>query len=124
MTSKIISALIIFAGLINFAPIIGILSADRLQGLYGLNFEEGNLLILMRHRALLFGLLGAFMIYAAFRPSLQPLALVAGFVAMLGFIGLAWQVGGYNASIGKIMIVDVVGSIALTVAGVLYWLKD
>ena len=50
-----------------------------MQGLYGIPIDEPNLAILMRHRAVLFGLLGVFMLIAAFRPLYQPLALIAGF---------------------------------------------
>ncbi len=72
----------------------------------------------MRHRAVLFGLLGAFMIYAAFRPALQPLAFIAGFFSMLSFVALG--IGDYNALIRKVVIADVVGSVALMLAAALF----
>jgi hypothetical protein len=43
----------------------------------------------MRHRAVLFGLLGAFLIAAAFLPSLQLAALVAGFASVVSFLYLS-----------------------------------
>ena len=74
----------------------------------------------MRHRALLFGLLGLFMVYAAFKPSIQPLAFFAGFLSVVSFIAIAWSVGGYNEAVRKVVIADVVAVIALGIAGVLY----
>jgi len=69
---------------------------------------EPNLVILMRHRAVLFGLLGAFMVYAAFRPALLNLALGAGFVSVLSFFYFAWSAGGYNDAITRIVAGDIV----------------
>ena len=56
------SALLAAAGLINLAPAIGVLSAARIERLYGLSVSgQPDLEILLRHRAALFGLLGAAM---------------------------------------------------------------
>ena len=54
-------------GLINLYPAMGLLGAAQLESLYGLPFTGEDLLLLMRHRALLLGLLGAFIIGAAFQ---------------------------------------------------------
>ena len=78
MTTKLIAGLVIFAGLINFLPVMGLISASRLQALYSIELSDPNLVVLMRHRALLFGLLGGFMIWSAFNPSLLPAAFIMG----------------------------------------------
>jgi hypothetical protein len=91
-----------------------------LIGLYGVSLDDSNLVILIQHRAVLFGLLGLFLIYAAFKPSLQPLAFLAGFVSVISFLGIALSVGGYNDAISKVVIADVVAVIALCIALVLY----
>ena len=77
----------------------------------------------MRHRAVLFGLLGAFLILAAFQPTLQPMAFLAGFISVLSFIGLAWSVGGYNGSVRKVVIADMVAAVCLAAALLLYLLS-
>ena len=119
---KAVSVLLILVGIIHLLPVTGVLGADRLSALYGLSLQEPNLVILMRHRAVLFGLLGLFLVYAAFRPVLQPMALLAGFVSVLSFIAIAWSVGGYNEAVRRVVIADVAAVIALAVAGVLYLL--
>jgi len=58
--------LICFAGLINFLPVTGALSGKRIQALYGVAVEDSNSEILMRHRAVLFGIVGALIIASAF----------------------------------------------------------
>lgn len=120
MLPKIISALLIVAGIIHLLPLSGVLGAERLAALYGLSFEEPNLLLLMRSRALLFGLLGAFMLYAAWRPTLQPLALFGGLVSVLGFLLLAWSGPGYNDALRRVVIADWVALACLALAALLY----
>ena len=123
MIEKTIAGLLLLVGIIHLLPVSGVLGSERLTALYGVSLSDPNLLILMRHRAVLFGLLGLFMVYAAFRPSLQPLAFLAGFLSVASFMVIAWSVGGYNESIRKVVIADVVAIVALGIAGVLYVLS-
>ncbi len=116
---RVVTACLIIAGLINFVPIVGVLSADVLAGFYEISPPEGDLLILMRHRALLFGILGALILSSAFQPHLQPTAIVAGLVSMLGFIALAVAAGDYGAKVGTAIVLDVIGSVALVLVAVL-----
>ena len=111
--NKLVTGALLIAGLINLYPVVGVFSVDQLTKLYGIPFEGGDLLILMRHRAVLFGLLGAFIIYAAFRQSIQVLACIAGLVSMIAFIALAYASGEFGEALNKAIIADVVGSIAL-----------
>ncbi|WP_256573090.1 phosphopantetheine adenylyltransferase [Pseudomonas sp. CC6-YY-74] len=120
MLPKILSGLLIVTGIIHLLPLSGVLGAERLAALYGLSFEEPNLLLLMRSRALLFGLLGAFMIYAAWRPTLQPLALFGGLVSVLGFLLLAWSAPGYNDALRRVVIADWIALACLALAVLLY----
>jgi nicotinamide riboside transporter PnuC len=87
--------------------------------LYGILINEPNLEILMRHRAVLFGLLGVFLLVAAFRPALRTLAIIAGFVSVTSFIAIAWSVGGYNDAVNRVVIADIIAIVALITAGVL-----
>jgi hypothetical protein len=114
----LVSAMLAVAGLIHLLPLPGLLGGAKLSALYGLPFDEPNLAIVMRHRAVLFGLIGAFLLYAAFTPQVQVLALVAGLVSVLSFLALAWSTGGYNAQIGRVVAADVVALVCLVVASV------
>lgn len=122
MREKIITILLVIAGIIKLLPVIGVLGANRLSALYSIPFEEPNLLILMQHRAVLFGLLGAFLIWAAFRPALQPFAFIAGFVSAISFILIAQIVGNYNPGITKVIFADVIVTICLAIAFGVWWL--
>ena len=69
----------------------------------------------MRHRAVLFGLLGAFLVYAAFKPQLQVIAFVAAFVSVVSFLLLAWSAGAYNPQVGRVVTADLVALVALVI---------
>ena len=117
---KAIAGLLIVVGLIQLVPVVGVLGADRLSVLYGLSFDEPNIAILMRHRAILFGLLGSFLIYAAFRPAFRPSAIVAGFVSIISFIAIAWTAGAFNSAIRNLVNVDLIAAAFLSVALILF----
>lgn len=117
---RIISAALIVVAIIHLLPLSGVLGSERLNALYGIRIDEPNLAILMRHRAVLFGMLGAFLLFAAFRPAFQLAALVAGFVSVLTFLGLAWSVAGYNAQLGRVVTADIVALACLVVGAAAY----
>jgi hypothetical protein len=107
--------------IIHLLPLSGLLGSERLTALYGIQFDEPNLAILMRHRAVLFGLLGVFLLIAAFRPELQDIALAGGFVSDLSFLYLAWSVGHYNPQVGRVFYADIIALICLVVGAVAHW---
>lgn len=115
---RLISALFLLAGVVNLLPLVGVLSADRLAALYGVQIRNPTLLILMRHRAVLFGIIGLLLVTAAFRPGLQPAALLAGLVSMLSFILLAFLVGEYSPVLRRVIVIDAIASIGLVIAAV------
>jgi len=81
----LISAMLIVVGVIHLLPLSGVLGSARLGALYGVPIDDPNLEILMRHRAVLFGLLGGYnaQLSTVFKADLIALAcLVMG--------GLAW----------------------------------
>ena len=116
----LVSAMLVIVGVIHLIPLCGVLGSDRLALLYGLQFNEPNLEILMRHRAVLLGLLGAFMVFAAFKPAYQTLAFIGGFISVVSFVYLAWAVGSYNEQVGRVFVADVVALGCLVVGGAVH----
>jgi uncharacterized membrane protein len=114
---KIIGTLIAVVGIIHLMPVTGVIGNEQLATLYGILMNEPNLEILMRHRAVLFGLLGVFLLVAAFRPALRTLAIIAGLVSVTSFIAIAWSVGGYNDAVNRVVIADIIAIVALIAAG-------
>lgn len=112
----VLPAALLLVAAIHLLPLAGVISGSKVASLYGIVVQDPNLEILLRHRAVLFGLMGAFIAYSAFKPHLQPLALTAGAVSVAAFLGLAFSVGGYNSAIATVVKVDILAALALAVA--------
>jgi len=108
-----VSAMLVVAGIIHLLPLSGVLGSGQLGLLYGVALGEPNLVLLLRHRAVLFGLLGAFLLLAAFMPALQPLAFAAAFVSVLSFLWLAWPIDSFNAQVRRVFVADAVALVCL-----------
>jgi len=112
----VVSAGLVVAAIIHIIPLMGVLGNDRLNTMYAITVTDPNLSILMRHRAVLFGILGFFLLFAAFMPAYQTAALVAGWISVLSFFALAWSIGSYNPSIQRIVNGDVIALVSLIAA--------
>lgn len=104
---KALSGLLLaVVAVIHLLPLVGVLGEGRLEDLYGIPLDDPNLVLLMRHRAVLFGLLGGFVLLAAFRPVLRPAALVAGAVSVVSFLVLALSLDDANDAIARVITAD------------------
>ena len=121
---KFATAALLIAGAINLYPVVGVVSIDQLEKLYGVSLNNGDLVILMRHRAILFGLLGTFLIYSAFRSSVQTMACIAGLISMISFVALAYASGQFGESLNKAIVADAIGSLLLVAVLVVRRNKD
>ena len=116
--SYLVSATLSIVGVIHLLPFLGVLGRAQLETLYGVPLDEPNLVILMRHRAVLFGLLGLFFLFAAFKPQYQLVAFVAGFVSVVSFLWLTWYSGGYTGHITRVLNADLIALACLVVSAV------
>jgi hypothetical protein len=106
------------AGVIHLLPLPGVLGGSQLSQLYGLPFDDPGLALLMRHRAVLLGLVGLLLVVAAFRRPLRTLAFVAGFVSVVLFLLIAAPPGvSLTPVIQRVVLADWVALFCL-VAGV------
>jgi hypothetical protein len=119
MMNKMVMALLIVVGLINFLPVIGVISATKITQAYSVELAGNDLAILLRHRALLFGIVGGFILYSVFVPQYQVAAMIMAAISMVGYLCVMWSEGGYNSSLIKVAIVDMVGVGLLVTAAVL-----
>lgn len=119
---KIASLALLLAGAIHLIPLIGVLGAEHLARLYGVAPSDPNTLILLRHRAVLFGIVGGLCLMAAFKPGYQWLGLFVGAVSTLSFLLLAWVTGGLNAHLQRVVVADGLALACLVAgAGALSW---
>jgi hypothetical protein len=121
MVTVLLRAGLLVAAVIHLLPLVGVLGAERLRSLYGIPVEGADLAILLRHRAVLFGLLGAFLALSAFKPGLHGLGLLAGFASVVSFLALAWATPGYNAALARVVVADWIALAALCIAAAAWW---
>lgn len=119
----IIPAVLIIVALIHALPIAGVIGAARLESLYGIAVQDPNLEILLRHRAVLFGLIAALLAWAAFRPQLHRIALIGGTISVVTFLALAASVGNYNSALSLVVKMDILALALLIIAIVMHFMR-
>lgn len=123
MNERMISASLLIVAVIHLLPLSGVFGVDRLSALYDIEIDDPNVEILMRHRAVLFAILGAFIGIAAFKEQLQVAAFILAFISIASFLFLAISIGEYNAAIRRVVSADVIAAILLLVAMGLYYAR-
>ena len=123
MKHKIYLTLLFIVGVINFLPLMGLFSAVQLSQAYGVELASNELQVLMRHRALLFGILGGFMFFSLFKPKMQLPAMIMTGCSMLGFLGLILLTGDINDELVTITQVDVAGILFLSLAAIMKYIS-
>ena len=112
-------AMMLIAAVIHLAPLSGALGADALQRLYELRFDDPDRLLLMRHRAVLFGLIGVGLMCAIRIAAWRAPVLLAGLASTLAFLVLGLATPGINDALQRVLVADAVAFAALVVASVL-----
>lgn len=109
------------AGLIHLMPLPGVFGAPALRRLYGVTLDgvaahDGTVLILLQHRAVLFGLLGALLLAAIRFAAWRAPALAAGLVSTASFLVIALGQDNIGAPMQRVLVADVVAFTCLVVA--------
>lgn len=104
-------------------PSILAFSPDKLSKSYGIEIPDVNFELLLRHRAVLFGIVGGILIYSAISKKHYSISVIVGLTSMVSFIVLYFLMNGINAELQKIMQIDFVAVLILIVGFVLYKLK-
>lgn len=122
MREKTIAASFLIIAFIHAVPVVGFIGADNLERLYGVSLESPELVLLMRHRAVLFGILAMILCLGAFQSRYRVLAFVCAAGSLLPFFYLTLTAASYNAAILHLLQADFVALLALIVAGSLHLL--
>ena len=109
------------AGVINLLPAMLAFIPKKISDSYGIEVPDANYELLLRHRAILFGIIGGMMIYSAITKKHYSIAVIIGLVSMISFIILYKMINGeINAELSKVMKIDILGIILLLIGFVLY----
>ncbi len=115
MMSRVSSAALLLVALIHLLPLPGVLGGEVLVRLYGIPVDNPDLALLLRHRAVLFGLLGIGMIVSVAWPAWRPAAYCAAFVSVISFLVLAALEYPAQPAIQRVVIADVIALVLLVI---------
>lgn len=121
MIDRAIALALVIAGAIHLMPLPGVLGAAWLARLYAVDAGDAGLVLLLRHRAVLFGLLGALLVGAAWLPQWRALAIGAGLVSTVAFLALSGDPRALSAALVKVWRADVAALACLIAAALLEW---
>nr|WP_157527708.1 phosphopantetheine adenylyltransferase [Kibdelosporangium sp. MJ126-NF4] len=116
---KVGRGLLVLAALINLLPGLGAVSVSFARSAYGVEIVGADMEVLLRHRAMLFAILGVGLFAAVFRPRLRTAAVSSNAASFGGFILLAVTNRPVNAALERIAWIDVAGLVALALGAVL-----
>jgi len=112
------------AGIINVLPSILAFLPNKISASYGIEIPDSNHELLLRHRAILFGIIGGLMIYSAISKKHYSMAVLIGLISMVSFIILSKLTNGaINSELHKVMKIDIIGIIILLIGFGLYKFK-
>lgn len=112
--------ILLITGLVHILPFSFLFFTEQLQKNYGVDISDANLQLLLRHRAIFFGLIGVGMILSAIKKSFYGWASAIGLISMLSFVWLFYQIGGINQQLRSVMLIDVFISVALFLTAMVY----
>jgi hypothetical protein len=115
----IVSSILFIVSVIHLLPVVGVLGSDSLTRLYGITVSDSNNEILLRHRAVLFAIIGLFLLLSVVKSEYQPIAICIGLISVASFLLLTWSIEGLNSEISRVAKVDWVALVLLIVAGVI-----
>ena len=103
----------LIAAFINLAPIVGVISTERINSLYGIAVVDSDLSLLMRHRAILFGIVGTMLLIAVVRRDMRVVAGTAGLVSMISYLALIVVIAPENSNLIRIGWIDAFATVPL-----------
>lgn len=102
------------AGVINFIPSALAVVPGKISIAYGIQIPDSNYELLLRHRAILFGIVGGMMIYSALTKKYYSVSVVMGLVSMISFLILSQLISGdINPELQKVKTIDIIGIVIL-----------
>lgn len=122
MLENLYRLILLITGLVHLLPFSFLFFTQQLQKNYGIDMSDANLQLLLRHRAVFFGLIGFGLIFSAIKKSYYGWASTIGLISMVSFIVLFYEIGGINHQLRSVMLIDVFVSIALFLTAVVYHL--
>lgn len=116
MLARLATGGLVVAAVINLLPLSGVLGRSWLLSLYGQEVGSIDMEILLRHRAVLFGIVAMLLLASVKILHWRGAAILVAGLSMASFIAVATFVGGYGPLLRTVIYVDILGILALAPA--------
>ena len=121
---KVFRISLFIAGIINILPSVLAFIPEKISKSYGIEIPNVDFELLLRHRAMLLGIVGGIMIYSAIFKKYYSISVTIAFISMVSFIILYLSLNGINTELEKVMKIDLAATIVLLVGFLLFKLKS
>lgn len=119
--SRIVAiALLVTIGMLTASPSITAFNPISIMTLYGVAIENDAALLLVRHRQIMLGLLGAMLVCGAFFSSLRMLAITINVLSKSAFLALSLTASTLTPGLQRIVYFDVVAIVLLLLSAVIF----
>ena len=113
----------LFSSCINLLPVLGVLGSKKLSQLYGVTITEMNQEMMMKHRAILFGIVGSILGVAIVHRPIRKIAYFAGLTSMSSYMFLVTVFSdqglhAFTSEIQRVFWIDCVGVLWLGTAAI------
>lgn len=115
---------LLISGAINIFPSALVFLPERISDSYGIKLQNPDFELLLRHRAVLFGIIGGLMIYSALTKKYYSISVIVGLISMLSFVILYFSLNGINDELTKVMKFDIAAIVILIIGLLLYKFKS
>ena len=112
------------AGFVNILPATIAFLPSKISKSYGFEVSNVNYQLIIRHRAVLFGIIGGLIIFSAITKKYYEISTIAGLISMMSFIIMYFLIGNINNELRKVMIIDVIATIILLIGSTIYTLTN
>ena len=120
MMETVFRVCLFISGVINFMPSLLAFWSNKISSSYGIDIPNSNDELLLRHRAVMLGIIGGVMIFSAISKKYYSLSVSIGLISMVSFIILYALVGNINPELQKVMKIDIAGILILLIGYSLY----
>ena len=105
---------LVVVGVLHLLPATLAFLPQNIPTAYGIDLLDANHALLLRHRAVLFGIVAGLLLFAAIPRTYETLAVVIGLLSMGSFIGLSfWVEGDLHPALQQVRRVDGLGMVVL-----------
>jgi ABC-type Na+ efflux pump permease subunit len=109
------------AGVINILPSMLAFLPDNISKSYGIEIPNPSHELLLRHRAIMFGIIGGLMIFSAITKKYYEVSTIVGLISMISFIFLYFLIDkGVSAELKKVMLIDSIATFILLVGVIIF----